>query len=199
MNNDEVVDRWVGRYPPADISPSEFESFIVNLLETAAPGIEDFRVNLHEVIPGVDGSFDFDATLRYRLMGFDFLVVIEAKRHRNPVKRELVQVLHSKVQSVGANKGIMFSTAPFQRGAIEFAKVHGVALVVVTEGRFTLETRSLGGHPPLSREQALALYGLPTFAAVLFSAGDTPGSTRLSTLDENSGNRIREELLSITL
>jgi hypothetical protein len=36
---------------------------------------------------------DFDATVRYQLAGMSFLVVVEAKLHKNPIKRELVQIL----------------------------------------------------------------------------------------------------------
>jgi restriction system protein len=51
------------------------------------------------------------------------------------VKREVVQALWAKVQSVGAHKGIIFATKGFQSGAIEFAKFHGIALVEVVDGR----------------------------------------------------------------
>jgi len=38
-------------------------------------------------------TLDFDATVRYQLAGMSFLVVVEAKLHKNPIKRELVQIL----------------------------------------------------------------------------------------------------------
>ncbi len=59
----------------------------------------------------------------------DFLVLV--KLHRNPIMREVVQVLRDKVQSVSAHKGVLVSSAPFQRGAIEYADAHGIALVHV--------------------------------------------------------------------
>lgn len=82
------------------------------------------------------GTFDFDATARYQFAGMSFLVLVEAKLHKNPIKRELVLVLYQKILSVGAHKGVMVSTAPYQAGAVAFAKTHGIALVTVTEGRF---------------------------------------------------------------
>jgi hypothetical protein len=51
------------------------------------------------------------------------------------VKRDRVQELWAKIQSVGAHKGILFATAGFQSGAIEFAKSHGIALVEIADGR----------------------------------------------------------------
>jgi hypothetical protein len=126
----------------AEVSAEAFEAFVVAQLELTRPLVEDLQVRLHEVVEGTDGSYDFDATVRFRLAEVDFLVVVEAKRHGHPIKRQVVQTLHSKILSVGAHKGIVMSTAPFQRGALEFARVHGIALVHVTEGRFAVESRS---------------------------------------------------------
>jgi hypothetical protein len=35
---------------------------------------------------------NFDATVRYELAGMAFLTLVEAKLHKNPIKRETVQV-----------------------------------------------------------------------------------------------------------
>ena len=124
-------------------TPAEFEAWTAEVFNAASRDLDKFKVTTHDLVEGVDGEFDFDATIRYEWAGVSFLVIVEAKRHKNPVKRELVQALHSKVQSVGGHKGVMFSTAGFQREAIEFAKIHGIALVTVTEGRFVIEMKSL--------------------------------------------------------
>jgi hypothetical protein len=166
------------RYPPPDLSPAQFEDFVVELLGAIASEVEDFTVRLHERIEGPDGAYDFDATVRFRLGGLQFLVLVEAKRHKDPIKRELVQVLHAKQQSVGAQKSLMVSTAPYQRGALKYAKSHGMALATVTEGRFTYETRSAEPMWPLSPEEARYRLGLPEFVAYAFLPGATPLSTR---------------------
>lgn len=132
----------VGRYPYSGITPGEFEEFVAEeLLGAAAAEVDGLVVGLHEKVAGVDGVYEFDATVRYRFAGMEFLVVVEAKLHRNPIKRELVQVLRQKVQSVGAHKGVLVATSAFQSGAVEFARTHGIALVTVTEGRFVFTTR----------------------------------------------------------
>lgn len=191
------VPAWLHRYPPADIAPTEFEQWVAEVFDSAAPGLEDLRMGVHQRVTGIDGSFDFDATLRYRWAGMEFLVLVEAKRHTNPIKRELVQVLHSKVQSVGAQKGVMISTAPFQRGALEFAKVHGIALVSVTEGRFTYETKAATPAPVMSREEARELFDLPTFVGHCYGPGDTPGSTRSTLISPDHPEYIQELLLAV--
>jgi restriction system protein len=42
-------------------------------------------------------------------------------------------LLHSKLQEVGAHKGMIFSTSGFQSGAIEFAQAHGIATLLVAD------------------------------------------------------------------
>lgn len=136
-------DFGIVRYPHPAITPGEFEEFVAGeLLGAAGSEVDDLVVTVHEKIVGADGAYDFDATVRYRFAGMAFLVVVEAKLHRNPIKRELVQVLHQKIHSVGAHKGVMVATSSYQTGAVEFAKAHGIALVTVTESRFVFATRN---------------------------------------------------------
>ncbi len=199
MDEDRETARETAFFPAADITPAEFESYVVELFTAVAPFAEDFTVTLHDKIIGPDGVYDFDATVRFTLGGMQFLVLVEAKRHRYPIKRELVQVLHAKLQSVGAHKAVMFSTAPYQRGALEYAKKHGIALVTVTEGRFTYETRSLDASPVLDRQTAMDRFGLPTFVAHAYRSGSSPRSTRVTLLSEARPSYVAEELLGVTI
>ena len=155
-------------------------------------------VTLHEKIQGPDGTYDFDATVRFDWAGMHFLVIVEAKRHKNPIKRELVQVLHDKLRSVGAQKAIMISTAPYQAGALHYAKAHGVALATVTEGRFTVETRSKNGPPPLTRHQARSQFDLPDFVAHAYLPGQEPGTTSVLLLSAQDPDNVVEVLTSST-
>ncbi|GLC62603.1 hypothetical protein PLESTB_001918300 [Pleodorina starrii] len=139
------------RYPPADMTPAEFEQFVVETLRSINHDVDDFEVTLHEMVEGNDGTYDMDATVRFGLAGMDFLVLVEAKKHTHPIKREVSQILHQKVQSSGAQKGMIVSTVPFQRGALDFAKAHGIALVTAyrptSEGKGTRVTLLDPRHP----------------------------------------------------
>jgi len=163
------------QYPEPDMTAADFEEFVRDLFAQTAPEVDALHVTLHDRVAGSDGTYNFDATIRYELGGLAYLVLVEAKHHTNPIKRETVQVLLAKLQSVGAQKGVVVSTAPFQRGAATYASAHGIALVKVTEGRFTVITKSATPTRPLSREVARAM-GLPTFVGHCLSAGDKPGS-----------------------
>ena len=112
---EEEVAAVTARYPPADMTPAQFEGFVTSLFDAIREdgGLSNLRIRNHETIEGRDGAFDFDATVRYELAGMDFLVVVEAKMHKNPIKRDTVQVLHSKLQSVGAQKACWWQPHPF--------------------------------------------------------------------------------------
>jgi hypothetical protein len=163
------------QYADPNMTAADFEGFVRDLFAQTAPLVDELRVTLHDRVTGSDGVYDFDAAVRYEWGGLAFLVVVEAKHHTNPIKREVVQVLHAKMQSVGAQKGVVVSTAPYQRGAVQYALAHGIALVKVTEGRFTLVVKSARPTLPPSRAAAGAL-GIPTFVGHCLSAGDKPGT-----------------------
>jgi hypothetical protein len=195
---EQEIDRASAHYPPAEITPAEFEQFVADFLTVEYAGLKDLQVTVHDVIEGTDGEYDFDATARYSIGGAAYLLLAEAKRHKNPIKRELVASLHSKLLSVGAQKAALFSTAPFQSGAVSFAKTHGIALVKVTEGRFTYETRSIDGSHGMSREDALEHMGLPYFVGVHIERGDEPNTTSAGVINPTSdGAWIAEHVLGV--
>jgi hypothetical protein len=197
--NEREVAFETAHYPPADISPAEFEVFVAQLFESVGSVVSGLEVVLHDRIQGVDGTYDFDATVRFRLAGMQLLVVVEAKRYKNPIKRELVQVLHRKLQSVGAHKAVMIATAPYQRGALSYAKTHGIALVTVTEGRFTFETKAKAKPLPMSRQEAAERFSLPAFVGHAYHPGETHTSTRVTLVSPEYPNYVAEELLGLTV
>jgi len=173
VNDETEVASVTARYPPADITPAEFERFVAELFGSAATEVEDLEVRVLDTIKGVDGSYVFDATVRFTVAGLQMLVVVEAKHHGRSVERSYVQILHDKLRSVGAHKAVLVSTASFQRGALEYAGVHGIALVTVTEGRFLFLTRSRDTDQAPTREHAAERFGVSTFVAHAYRRTDT--------------------------
>lgn len=57
------IDLVTARYPTPDISRAQFERFVVELLESVSPSVEALKVTLHDRIQGIDGLYDFDATV----------------------------------------------------------------------------------------------------------------------------------------
>lgn len=69
-------------------------------------------------------------------------MLVECKKYSGPVKREHIQILYDKVRSTGANKGIFVTTSYYQSGAYDYAKAHGIALLVIADGKINYEIRS---------------------------------------------------------
>lgn len=129
-------------YPNTILSPEEFEIFVLNHFKKTYPNAE---ISHREDITGVDGEYNIDLAIRFQELGAQFLVLVECKHHKSPVKRDYVQILQDRIRSIGAQKGILVSSSSFQRGAIEYAKTHNIALVRVINDEFRYQIRSSDG------------------------------------------------------
>ncbi|MEZ0072487.1 restriction endonuclease [Planotetraspora sp. GP83] len=138
MTTEYGVDRW----PAFDLSPAEYERAVAELVEVAGHEVTAWDVRHLDPVEGVDGTYVIDVTVRFRLLGADFLVLFECKRHASPVKREHVQVLKDKLRSTGAHKGVVVAAGGFQSGALEYARVHRIACVRLLDGAWTYEVRA---------------------------------------------------------
>jgi restriction system protein len=135
-------------YPPPVLTPDEYELLVKRCLDldAAKAGLLDYQSQHKESIEGPDGEYEIDVTLRFSALGADYLTLVECKHYKRRVEREKVMALWAKLLSLGGHKGIMFSTAGFQSGAIEFAKAHGIALVELADGRTSYLIKSFTGN-----------------------------------------------------
>lgn len=176
--DDTEIPFFMSRYPPPDMTPRQLEDFIGEAFRSVTDLVQGLEVQVRDRLTGSDGIYEIDATVRYRWAGLDFLVLVEAKLHRAPIKRETVQVLHAKVQSLAAHKGVLITTSRFQKGALDYAKAHGLGLVALSDGRFTIETRS--AVPAAEPGQPKRWFEAPDFVGHSYGPGAEPGSTSSS-------------------
>ncbi len=136
-----MVEDGFDRWPTFALSPAEYERAVVDIVTTTGHEITDWRVEHLDPVEGMDGTYIIDVTARFRVMGADFVILFECKRHSRPVEREDVQVLQDKLRSTGAHKGVVVAASGFQRGALQYAQKHGIACVRLVDGAWTYETR----------------------------------------------------------
>ncbi|MGH6870034.1 MAG: restriction endonuclease [Rhizomicrobium sp.] len=136
-------------YPPPRLTPEEFELEVKKNLDSAAVGLSDYKSRHREIVAGADGEYEIDITARFTALGANYLTLVECKHYRRPVGREKVQALWTKMQSVGAQKGILFSVSGFQSGAVEFAEAHGIGLVEFVDGRSSWVRKSYEDEGPI--------------------------------------------------
>lgn len=95
--------------------------------------LTQFTIGHLVVLPGSGGEYEFDAVAEFSIFdGARIVVLVECKRYNRPVERDVILSLSSKLYDVGAQKAMIFSTAGFQKGALEFAASNGIA----TENQF---------------------------------------------------------------
>ncbi len=105
--------------------------------------LPDFKIKHNLYLSAHDGVYQIDVLASYTALGVNMTVLVECKRYKNPVQRDVVQVLHDKLRSTGAHKGIIFSTSGFQDGAVQYALRHKIALITMLPGKFLNVTNCL--------------------------------------------------------
>ena len=168
-----------------DLPPAEFERQVKMLLESWGQHLTEFSTSHRELL-GQHRTYEIDIVVRFEALGASFLVLVECKHHRSPIKRDTVQVLHDRIRETGAHKGLLFSTSSFQSGAIEYAQRHGVALIQIAEGKTSYFTRSFDGpqEPP-------AWANVPPFVGWLMSF-EKDGGQSMSLVSVEHPAELRE-------
>lgn len=156
--------------PNLEITAADFERLVRDWILKQGGELKSLEVKHDVKVEAYDSTYQIDVLAKFQAFaGAEFTVLIECKKYRGAVERELVQVLHDKVRSVGAHKGMLFTTSGFQSGAIKYATAHGIALVSIIDGVATYETRSaypVAAKPP-------TWLNLPKFA--LWHVGENDG------------------------
>ena len=152
------------------MTPTEFEKYCKEILSGYAEreSLQDFTITHDKKVKTDDGTYQIDIYAEFTALGARFKVICECKRYNNPISREKVAVLFDKIRAIGAQKGILLSTAEFQSGAIQYAKKHGIALIQVYDRGCDYLSHSAG--PGVVSENDPFTYAermLPPYKAVL--------------------------------
>lgn len=173
---------------PIEITPDEYEKQVVSWLKAADGQLTSFSVQHLERLTGSAGEYVIDAVAKFEIFGgAEIAVLVECKKLKRSVEREVVMILKSKIQETGSHKGIIFSTSGFQRGAIEYAAEHGIALITFVDGIHTYNTRSAEDVP-----RSYLPADLPKYAGFWPSPTDTGLS--ISTISLRSVEKLNQWL-----
>lgn len=118
-----------------DLTPTEFEKYCCDFLKAYAEKekLQDFKITHNKKIKATDGKYQIDVYAEFTAMGSQFKVLCECKKYKYRVNKDKVALLHRKLESIGAQKGVLISTSDFQSGAIKYAQAHGIALIKVED------------------------------------------------------------------
>jgi restriction system protein len=89
-----------------------------------------------------------EVSFETQLLGARILGLVECKCYKSRVEVSDVEEFHSKIDDIGAHKGIMFTTVGYEAGAVKVAKGRGIALFTLRErqepSEIRVETRAAG-------------------------------------------------------
>ena len=127
------------------------------------------------------------------LGGARLRILVECKRWKRRVDRNVVLAHAQKLRNTASHKGFIFSTSGFQRGALDVAVEEGVATLTFEAGNARYETRSVTLHPDPPDWIAS-----PPYAACLIStSGDsTISMSRVSSEEIGTLAEWMRELMS---
>ncbi|EOA8345515.1 restriction endonuclease [Enterococcus hirae] len=128
-----------------ELTPEQFERYSLDVLKEQTKNLENLVIEHDKIIETFDGNYQIDGYIEFSLMGVTYKTLIECKHYKSPINREKVQILHSKINSIGAHKGILISTSNFQSGAVNYASQHGIALIQLTDTMSDYQARSMEG------------------------------------------------------
>lgn len=133
MKTDETqmaIDTNPYRSLSANITPHDFETFCLETLKACVEeeGLSNFDIKHNQQVEAYDGTYQIDVLAEFTALRSRIKVLVECKKLTRAVDRDKAMLLHGKLQSIGANKGILISTTGFQKGAVQYAKMHGLTL-----------------------------------------------------------------------
>lgn len=118
------------------MTPKEFELFVKNDFETRLRN--EFGVNIPvrhlQKLKSPDNTIhEVDLYYEFEIGGFKYLNIVECKYWNKMVTREAVMTLKIRRDDLRAHKAIMVTNMGYQSGAVEFAQIHGIGLIKLTE------------------------------------------------------------------
>jgi len=135
----------------------DYESFVQRVVESLV-GVDVFHGKEYEGrITGRKIKVDVSFVLSIA-GGASLLVLVECKHYGHRVPVDDVEEFHSKLDDIGAQKGILVTTIGFQEGAVKAARGRRIALALLTAasqpGEIQYVVNRLGPLEPVHRPKS---------------------------------------------
>ena len=119
------------------ISQHEYELLVKDILQARLikniPG-KDFKVRQNTCYVGKSGyEHQISISTEMKIAGMRFLILVDCKNHSKLVEANEVLEFASRLEDIGAQKGVIVTTRGFQSGALQVAKAKGIALVIACD------------------------------------------------------------------
>jgi len=111
----------------------DYEQLVRAIIEAMlrAQGIETVKVQHDVQIQGISRSHQVDVYWEYRLGGMLHRVITNCKRYTHTVEVTDVLTLSGVLSDMPGVRGLIVTTVGYQKGALEYAKIHNIGLKIV--------------------------------------------------------------------
>jgi hypothetical protein len=119
------------------LTPRQYEAYIAQLIANFLP-FKDLEIRRNARLPGVrqPGRYEIDVNVEFVIAAkLRFHLIVECKRWRTPVGREVVQKLAQTRDAIAAHQAVICSPVGYTKEAIEVAEAHGITLWVIAAVR----------------------------------------------------------------
>lgn len=124
----------------------------------------------HDVrLEGKDGPRQIDVLITSEIAGMTIKTIIECKDYKSKVSVGVVDALHSVMEDVNANKGVLVSSNGFSSTALKKAKRLGISLYTAHEA--LSEKWKIDIEIPVLVTEISSINAMPTFRTV-YNKGD---------------------------
>jgi hypothetical protein len=126
----------------------EYEAYIATVVQglSICKTVEILRNRKYKGVRQ-PGNYEIDISCEIQIdNALSFLMIVECKNWKKPIDREQIQKFVQTRDAIAAHKAIFVSPVGYTREAIEVARVHGIALWVISES----EMHVLAGGAPVA-------------------------------------------------
>lgn len=110
----------------------DFELFVAEMYSDSNEVIVEHDVTL---IGKSNAKRQIDVKVTQKTKLHEYITIIECKRWKKPVTRQVIDVLFASVEDLNANKGVIFTTKGYEEGAIEYAKNKNIDIFIIRDIR----------------------------------------------------------------
>ena len=127
---------------------TDYEAFVASVVNdfNLSPDIKVFR--RREFVGRRSGrKIVIDVSFEMDYGGFTVLVLVECKLYSQKVQVGDIEEFRTKIDDIGAHKGLVFSTIGFQSGAVKAAKAYGIGLARLSDRPHSGDLLVIAGGP----------------------------------------------------
>ena len=169
-----------------DLSPEHFEILVMR--ELRKTGLEVSALSVHRRVTLTDDERGYLVELKGAVgtPGAARPALIACLRQSRPIGAADLSTFAAHLRETAVEFGLLFGAGDFDRGAVQAAAAHGIALFRVADGRAAFDTSGWGapGHYPA---------WLPAYCAQSV-ASDPVGEPRYTLLESGRGAGLLAEL-----